>query len=288
MTGQQYQRTITAFFDREDEANRAITKLTAAGIPRGSVSMVAGRSQSQTVTSRDDEGPGFWEALKDMFMPDEDRATYAEGLRRGGYVVCVRTDAAHYEKAIDILDDEGTIDIEQRSAAWRNEGWTGYTARESGMGMTGTNAASSTRASTAQTTSAQTAGRHEVIPVAEEQLRIGKRDVSHGRVWVRSYVVETPVQEQVTLRQENVQVERRPVDRPLAGNENLFKERVIEAEERGQEAVVAKNTRVKEEITVKKNATERTETVSDKVRRTEVEVEDERGKVTRSGEGKIR
>ena len=83
--------------------------------------MVAGRSQSQTVTSRDDEGPGFWEALKDMFMPDEDRATYAEGLRRGGYVVCVRTDAAHYEKAIDILDDEGTIDIEQRSAAWRNE-----------------------------------------------------------------------------------------------------------------------------------------------------------------------
>jgi uncharacterized protein (TIGR02271 family) len=279
MTGQQYQRTITAFFDREDEANRAITKLTAAGIPRGSVSMVAGRSPSQTVTSRDDEGPGFWEALKDMFMPDEDRATYAEGLRRGGYVVCVRTDTAHYEKAIDILDDEGTIDIEQRSAAWRNEGWSGYTARESAV---------TSAPRVAQTTAARTAGREEVIPVAEEQLRIGKRDVSHGRVRVRSYVVETPVQEQVTLRQENVQVERRPVDRPLGGNENLFKERVIEAEERGQEAVVAKNTRVKEEITVKKNATERTETVSDKVRRTEVEVEDERGKVTRSGEGKIR
>src|SRR5215203_2979182 len=136
MTGQQYQRTITAFFDREDEANRAITKLTAAGIPRGSVSMVAGGKQ--TVTARDEEGPGFWEALKDMFMPDEDRATYAEGLRRGGYVVCVRTDAAHYEKAIDILDDEGTIDIEQRSAAWRNEGWSGYTAREPEVGRTAT------------------------------------------------------------------------------------------------------------------------------------------------------
>src|SRR5215213_10394564 len=286
MTGQQYQRTITAFFDREDEVNRATTKLTAAGIPRGSVSMVTGRSPSQTVTSRDDEGPGFWEALKDMFMPDEDRATYAEGLRRGGYVVCVRTDAGHYEKAIDILDDEGTIDIEQRSAAWRNEGWSGYTARESAVGRTATNTTSAPRA--AQTTAARTAGREEVIPVAEEQLRIGKRDVSHGRVRVRSYVVETPVQEQVTLRQENVQVERRPVDRPLAGNENLFQERVIEAEERGQEAIVAKNTRVKEEVAVKKNATERKETVSDKVRRTEVEVEDERGKVTRSGEGKIR
>src|ERR671912_471377 len=75
--------------------------------------------------------PGFWESLKDLFMPDEDRATYAEGLRRGGYVVTVRTDAAHYEKAIDILDDEGTIDIDQRSETWRKEGWSGYSGSAS-------------------------------------------------------------------------------------------------------------------------------------------------------------
>ena len=284
MTGQQYQRTITAFFDKEDEANRAISRLTSAGIPRGSISMVAGRAQS--VPARKDEELGFWESLKDFFMPEEDRATYAEGLRRGGYLVGVRTDSAHYEKAIDILDDEGTIDLDQRSAAWRNEGWTGYTGREAEMGLSGPNSTSKTRAPSQQTTSARTAGREEVIPVAEEQVRIGKRDVSHGRVRVRSYVVETPVQEQVALREENVRVERRPVDRPSSGNEGLFKERVIEAEERSQEAVVSKDARVKEEIAVKKDATSRTETVSDKVRRTEVEVEDERGKVTRSGERK--
>jgi uncharacterized protein (TIGR02271 family) len=286
MTGQQYQRTITAFFDKEDEANRAISRLTSAGIPRSNISMVAGRAQS--VPARKDEELGFWESLKDFFMPEEDRATYAEGLRRGGYLVGVRTDSAHYEKAIDILDDEGTIDLDQRSAAWRNEGWTGYTGREAEMGLSGPNSTSKTRAPSAQTTSARTAGREEVIPVAEEQVRIGKRDVSHGRVRVRSYVVETPVQEQVALREENVRVERRPVDRPSTGNEGLFKERVIEAEERAQEAVVSKDARVKEEIAVKKDATSRTETVSDKVRRTEVEVEDERGKVTRSGERKTR
>jgi uncharacterized protein (TIGR02271 family) len=156
------------------------------------------------------------------------------------------------------------------------------------MGLSGSNSTSKTRAPSQQTTSARTAGREEVIPVAEEQVRIGKRDVSHGRVRVRSYVVETPVQEQVALREENVRVERRPVDRPSTGNEGLFKERVIEAEERAQEAVVSKDARVKEEIAVKKDATSRTETVSDKVRRTEVEVEDERGKVTRSGERNTR
>ena len=78
------------------------------------------------------------------------------------------------------------------------------------------------------------------------------------------------------------------MDRPLSGNENVFKERVIESDERAEEAVVAKDIRVKEEITLRKEGTSRTEPVSDKVRRTEVQVEDERGKVTRSNERNTR
>ena len=101
---------------------------------------------------------------------------------------------------------------------------------------------------------------------------------------VRSYVVETPVQEQVSLRQERVSIERRPVDRAAGAGDNLFRERTIEAEERAEEAVVAKEARVKEEVVIKKDATQRTETVSDKVRHTEVEVEDERGTALRSGQ----
>ena len=63
-----------------------------------------------------------------------------------------------------------------------------------------------------------------MIPVYEEQLRVGKRDVSHGRVRIRSYVVETPVNEQVRLRSESVQVERKPVDRPIAAGDELFQD----------------------------------------------------------------
>ena len=107
----------------------------------------------------------------------------------------------------------------------------------------------------------------EVIPVVEERLRVGKRDVSHGRVRIRSYVVETPVEEQVTLREERVAVERRPVDRALGDAEQAFQERTIEAEERREEAVVSKEARVKEELVVRKEAEQRTETVSDTVRR---------------------
>jgi stress response protein YsnF len=62
-----------------------------------------------------------------------------------------------------------------------------------------------------------------------------------------------------------------------------YRERSIEAEERAEEAVVSKESRVKEELVVNKDVRERTETVSDTVRRTEVEVEDDRTGTTGKG-----
>ncbi|WP_143151077.1 YsnF/AvaK domain-containing protein, partial [Agrobacterium pusense] len=128
------------------------------------------------------------------------------------------------------------------------------------------------------------AGREEVIPVVEEKLRVGKRDLNHGRVRVRSYVVENPVSEQVSLRDENVSIERRTVDRPVTETENAFVDRTIEAEEHHEEAIVSKDARVVEEIALRKTAEQREETISDSVRRTEVEVEDERSdRIVRKG-----
>jgi uncharacterized protein (TIGR02271 family) len=117
----------------------------------------------------------------------------------------------------------------------------------------------------------------QILPVVAETLRIGMRDVSHGRIRIRSYVVETPVDEQVTLREEHVAIEHRPADRALSVADQAFQERTIEAEERGEEAVVSKEVRITEEIVVRKEAGQRTETVFDTVRETKVEVEDERG-----------
>ena len=315
-------RTITAFFDNRTDAEEAVQRLHSAGISRDAVRMMAGyqgrperdvnpdsyrgasENDSYRGASENNEGIGFWEALKDLFLPEEDRHTYAEGLRRGGYLVTVQTRDADYARALDILDDEGTIDLDERAASWRSQGWTGYTGADyrpgtasstSGARAANPNAGIGTAATTGsgratQATGAERAGtrseREEVIPVAQEELRVGKREVSGGRVRVRSYVVETPVQEQVNLREEHVSVERRPVDRAASAGDNLFRERIIEAEERAEEAVVAKEARVKEELVLKKDVDQRTQTVSDKVRRTEVEVQDERGKAIRSGERK--
>jgi hypothetical protein len=87
-------------------------------------------------------------------------------------------------------------------------------------------------------------------------------------------VTQRPVEETVHLRQERVTVERHPVDRSATEADfAAFKEGTIEITESQEEPVVSKRARVVEEVVVSKEVEERTQTVSDAARRTEVEVE---------------
>jgi uncharacterized protein (TIGR02271 family) len=119
---------------------------------------------------------------------------------------------------------------------------------------------------------APSATQDEVIPLAEEQLEVGKRTLDRGTTRVRRYVVEKPVEQDVTLRGERVTIERRrPVEGTAAAG-GAFEERTVEVRETEEVPVVEKTARVAEEVAIRKEATERTETVKDTVRREEVEV----------------
>lgn len=276
-------RTITAFFDDRSDAMQAVQRLSEAGIPRETIRILPENesdrpSGSNTASSSYDvnrDEKGFWESLGDMFFPSEDRYTYAEAMHRGDVMVTATVEDQYAEAAEDILEEDGTVNIDERETSWRNEGWTGWPDN---------------RGADAQERSSSSNEREGVIPIVQEELRIGKRDVNRGSVKVRSYVVEEPVSEDVSLREESVQVERRPADRAMSQGEadDLFRERTIEVEERGEEAVVSKTARVREEVAVGKTVEERTETIRDNVRRTEVEVEDERNDRGSTGDGKRR
>ena len=113
------------------------------------------------------------------------------------------------------------------------------------------------------------------IPVVEEELRVGKRAVERGRVRVHTHVEERPVEENVTLRQEHVNVQRRPVDRPASQADiDSFQEGTFEVTETAEEIVAEKRPRVVEEVVITKGVDERTETVRDTVRRTEVDIDE--------------
>jgi uncharacterized protein (TIGR02271 family) len=330
-------RNITAMFENRADAEAAVERLVQElHIGRGSITIHGADSTTGASTAAPAQDQGFWAALKDLFVSEEDRYTYSEGLRRGHVVLSAEVDDTTLVPAMDALEASGAMDLEDRETSWRSEGWSGYGEAASGetsiasnsldgtdaagsavpglatsglatsgtgtsgmgtsgMGSsgamasgamasgstaggtttTGAMAAGSVSPATSTTTGTATGG-EETIKLAEERLNVGKRDVERGRVRVRTYVVETPVTEEVSLRDERVTIERRPLDRAATPNEALFQDRTIEAVEHAEEAVVAKDVRVTEELAVRKEVDQRSETVRDTVRRTEVEVEDDR------------
>ena len=266
---------VVAMFETYGEALSARDALVSAGVDRSRIEILdrsAADDDASVRYERNEEG--LWAAIKNLFMADDESDLYAEGIHRGHAMLIVRGNAGEQDRIITLLEACNPLDVETQAAQWRAAGWSGtYAARAAQTQPTMQAGRPITAGSVAE-------DREEVIPVYEEHLRVGKREVGRGSVRVRSYVVETPVQEQVQLHEERVEIERRPVDRPATAADigtEAFRDRTIEVTATAEEAVVAKDTRVKEEIVVRKEEEERTQTVSDTVRRTEVEVEDNRG-----------
>lgn len=232
---------------------------------------------------------GLLGALVGLGIPEEEAGYYSEGVRRGGTLVSVSAEDNMAQKAVDILNGHGAVDIEQRGDYYRTSGYSGYspeakpytaeeltTYRQSNPNVYGT-----ASAMMPDTTSGMTSGTREVksgenvaIPIVEEQISVGKREVERGGARIHTRVIETPVSESVQLREEHVTVERHAVDRAVTGADTSFTQGTIEVRETAEVPVVAKEARVVEEVVIGKEATQRTETVSDTVRRTDVDVEE--------------
>ena len=241
-------RTLTALYATRAAAEATRDRLVNAGLSSSEID-IQDQGTYGSGTATEHKG-GMLAGLKGMFGAHEDHHAYAEGLSRGHVLLSATVKDAEVDQAIDILEGSDAVDLEGSQAEWRQSGWTGASAAPVGA-----------------------TGGEDVIQLAEERLVVGKREVERGGVRVRSYIVSTPVSEQVTLREETVGIERRPVDRAVAAGEDAFRDRTIEMRETGEEAVVAKQAVVTEEIALRKDVGQRTEEVQDSVRRTEVEVE---------------
>jgi uncharacterized protein (TIGR02271 family) len=199
-------------------------------------------------------------------VSDEDARYYEDRVNNGGVFVSVdtRNGGISPQTAQDILyRASGHSSSQPRTATT-----AGSTASSGGAFAFG-----SSDQTSAGTTQGQ-AVNEERIPIVEEELRVGKREVERGGVSVHTHVVEQPVHEQVRLREEHVEIERRPVTGATStAGADAFQERTIEMDAIAEEAVVAKEAIVKEELVVRKDTTQRTETVDDTVRRTEVDVD---------------
>lgn len=246
-------RTTTAMFKTRQAADRTAAELRSMGVTDVSVHEDSTMGGNMPATNSTDQG--IWSQIKGMFGAGDDAHTYDEGMRRGNVVMTVRSDDAHADKVHETIERSDAIDIDAESDGWKQSGWTAP-------------------AMSATATRPMGVRDDMAIPIVQESITVGKRDTMRGGARVRSYVVETPVSEQVNLREEHVSLDRRPVDQPVSGNvDELLRERTIEATEHAEEAVVGKRAVVTEEVRLKKDVSDRAETVTDTVRHTEVEVE---------------
>ena len=111
---------------------------------------------------------------------------------------------------------------------------------------------------------------------SEEELRVGTRQVETGRARLRKYIVSEPVQSSVQTSREEVRVEREPItdanlDAATSGPE--LSEEEHEVTLRSEEPVVEKTVTPKERVRLDKDTVAEERTVSDEVRREEIEVE---------------
>ena len=248
-------RTVVGVFDDRTTAQQVVDELANNGFDRGHIQVESDDSYATDAargntglagTSHDNSGGGIGGFFRRMFGDDnrEEYGTYSQAVQHGNSVVCVTTDETNSDRAVDIMERYGAVDIDERAKSWGQNNLT----------------------------SSETSRDRQSIPVVQEELEVGKRTVQRGGVRVFNRMVEQPVQENVTLREEHVRVDRHAVDRP-ATEADLRSGEVIEVTEMAEEPVIGKRSRVVEEVTIGKETTERQQTIQDTVRRTEVEVE---------------
>ena len=116
-------RTITALFDTKAVADAGCERLKEAGVDASSVAVHDKTSHTTSSDYSTRKDPGLWASVKNVFVPDHDRHTYEEGIRRGGFLLTADVHEDDTPAAVKALEDANSVDLDARSEQWRSDGW---------------------------------------------------------------------------------------------------------------------------------------------------------------------
>jgi len=254
-------QTVIGIFNSSSEAQHAVEQLVASGFSRDNVDVSSGSMTGSASSSTNLSGTsslssdtgndavsGIGRFFKNLFGSDDDESDrYTRAGERGSVVTVHAKSTEEAQRVATLLDSYGAVDVDDDD-------------RQNSMSTPGY----SSNADIANS-----------IPVIEETLQVGKKEVTTGGVRLKSRIIEKPVEESLRRREEHVRVEGKTVDR-MATDADLagFKDETIELTERAEIPVVSKEARIVEEISLGKDVEHRDETISETVRKTEVDIED--------------
>jgi uncharacterized protein (TIGR02271 family) len=288
--------TIVGLFDKEQSVLHIRKELESHGLSSRQMDTITWQSLSE---GSDPWGIGGQSAgdsptgrlageLQSRGVPANDAQEFAEAVRRGGNLIITKLDDdGQADEIARLMDNEHSVDLNSRSEKWREHGYSGFNPNadlyssdevereRDTIGGTDTRSSTHDRGST-QGAGKQDTGKEARLQSGHEEVHVGKRDVQAGGIRVNKRVKETPVEEDVHLREEHARVERNKVDRPgKAGDDkDLFNEESIEVTEHAEEPVVEKKVHIDEEVRVGKEVEEHTETVRDSVRESVINIDD--------------
>ena len=233
--------TVLCLFHTHRQAQEALDELQNSEIPASSIRVL--NDESDSMRGSDDRTSSRLSSLQALNLPEKHVRLLSEGIRTGGIVIVISGPETLTEKAEIIFGRHQASQVDQKI-----------------MGDT----AASTPAKDGAA----------IIPVLEEELAVGKRQIQRGGVRLYSRVVETPVEESITLREEHATIERHRVDRAISEADlAALKIQSVEVSETAEVPVVQKTARVVEEVRLSKDISEKTQHISESVRKTEVTVE---------------
>ncbi|MBX6367420.1 MAG: YsnF/AvaK domain-containing protein [Rhodospirillales bacterium] len=245
-------QTLVAVYPTRAEAENVRNRLLGIGIADREIGLSPEGSGMGSAATQQQEPESFWDWLFGATPSESEQDWYRSNLRDGKTALSVRLhDDEQRARAESILEEANPLTMDGGT-----EGAIESTS------ASGTAPPRPTRESQGE----------QRIPVAKEELEVGKRHTERT-YRVRAYTVERPAEAQVTLRDERVIVERRPASGSDRSGDEAFPDREFEVTERHEEPVVAKKAGATEEVVIRKDVKERTETVGDKVRETKVEVD---------------
>jgi uncharacterized protein (TIGR02271 family) len=273
--------TLVAVFDTPEHAEAAVDALKAGGFHEDDISIfdterLAGGSSQ---IGQEVKTAGLWHRLFGTGLFKHEAAVFGQTVDRGGAVVALRCLDSEVAHATGILDLHRPIDVHDRAVT-------------SGVATAATVEAATKAISDGPVVAEQRVAvtpkiadtHREVLRLAEEQLQVGKQMVETGKTRVRRFTTEREVSADVTLHEEHAEVLRRAISEPVKIDDLDWSDRSIEVVETDEQALTSKTARVVEEIALDKIGTDHIETVHEKLRRQQAEVEriDATGKPVRS------
>jgi uncharacterized protein (TIGR02271 family) len=262
--------TLVAVYDTPAHADAAVKALKAAGFAESDISsfdsarLKAGRSTMAAGVKE----PGLWNRLFGTDVYQHEANIYGETVEDGGVVISLRVPPTEVAHARAVLDIHRPVDVHDRAVTSGVAPAAHIETIEKKIEAVPLaaiqNVAVSPKLAAAQP---------DVLRLAEEQLQVGKEMVETGRTRVRRFVTERDVAQDISLHDEHAEVLRKAISDPKYVGEIDWKDGTIEVIETAEHALANKTARIVEEVGLRKIGADHVETIRDKLRRQQVEVE---------------